>query len=84
MTQPEYVLLLYWQPLKRNLSAELGHWLGYFFASIYNNWEKYFDTLDLETVMTEAVYNELPLPQLAFALMQHMAPRAIQANGCSS
>ena len=70
--------------LKRSSCAELASWLGSYFASIYNDWEKYFDTLDLETVMTEAVYNDFPLPQLAFALMQHMAPRVIQANGCSS
>jgi len=70
--------------LKMNLCAELASWLASYFASIYNDWEKYFDTLDLETVMTEAVYNDFPLPQLAFALMQHMAPRVIQANGCSS
>ena len=70
--------------LKRNLCAELAGWLGFYFASIYNDWEKNFDTLDLETVMTKVVYNDFPLPQLSFALMQHMAPRVIQANGCSS
>jgi hypothetical protein len=30
--------------LKRNLSAELAHWLGKEFAEVYNDFEKYFDT----------------------------------------
>ena len=70
---------------KRVLSfAELAHWLGFCYSSIYNYWDKYFDIPDIEAVMTQAKYNEFPLPQLASALMQHVSPRVIQTNGCSS
>ena len=41
--------------LSRNLAAEVAHWLGLEFASIFNDYEKYFDSMDLETLFVEAV-----------------------------
>jgi hypothetical protein len=70
--------------LARNLTAELAHWLGLQFASIYNDYHKFFDTLDLLTVMLQAIRTGFPLDRLAFALQQHIAPRVLQANGYSS
>ena len=70
--------------LKRNLAAELAHWLGNVFAAILNDYEKFFDTLDINKLMVNAILCEFPLDQMAFALQQHMAPRVIQADRCSS
>jgi len=70
--------------LKRNLSAEISHWLGKKFATILNDFDKFFDTVDLQTLMVEAINNKFPLSQLVFALQQHMAPRVLQACKQSS
>ena len=70
--------------LKRNLSAETAFWLGEEFAAIFNDFEKYFDALDVETVIDEAVATNFPISQLAFSLLQHVAPRVLQVRGCSS
>ena len=70
--------------LRRNAKAEVCFWLGKHFATILNDMEKYFDTLDLTTVMVESVCTGFPQKQLAYALQQHMAPRVVQANGRSS
>ena len=70
--------------LKRNLKAEVSKWLGKEFAAIFNDYEKYFDTLDLCVLMEEAIYCQFPLSQIAFSLQQHMAPRVLQSDGCTS
>ena len=70
--------------LWRNLMAELAYWLGDQFAAVLNDFEKFFDTLDIETLMVEAVHTDFPLRKLCFALQQHLAPRILQANGNSS
>ncbi len=70
--------------LKRNLSAEIAHWLGKEFATILNDFDKFFDTVDLKTLMTEAIHSGFPISQLAFALQQHLAPRVLQACKQSS
>ena len=70
--------------LKRNLRAELAFWLSEHFATILNDYEKYFDTLDLRVLMIEAIHTNFPLGPMAFSLQQHMAPRVLQANGMSS
>ena len=70
--------------LRRNAKAEVCFWLGTHFATFMNDMEKYFDTLDLTTVMVESVCTGFPQKQLAYALQQHMAPRVVQANGRSS
>jgi len=70
--------------LRRNLRAELAFWLSEHFATILNDYEKYFDTLDLRVLMVEAIFTRFPLGPMAFSLQQHMAPRVLQANGMSS
>ena len=49
-----------------------------------NGFETYLHTMDLETIINEAFATKFPLGPLAFSLQQHMAPRVLQANGCSS
>ena len=70
--------------LGRNLKAELAVWLKQHFAAIPNNYEQYIATLELIVLMHEAVFPYFPLPPLACALQQHMAPRVLQAHGGSS
>jgi len=70
--------------LGRNLTAEVAHWLGLFSASIFNDYHKFFDSIDIIKLMCESVYNQFPPRMLCFALMQHLAPRVLQSNGHSS
>ena len=70
--------------LKRNLVAEIAVWLGRRHATVLNDYEKFFDTLDVRQLMIESIYEEFPIDKLAYALQQHLAPRVLQVNGCSS
>ncbi len=70
--------------LWRNLLAEVANWLGEKFANVLNDFAKFFDTLDIKTILQEAIYTDFPLAKLCFALQQHLAPRVLQANGFSS
>jgi len=70
--------------LGRNLKAEVAFWLGKQFAVVLNDYEKFFDTLDIEQLMVESIHTNFPLERMAYALQQHIAPRVLQSNGCSS
>ena len=70
--------------LKRNLKAELAFWLGQHSVTAFNDFDKFFDTIDIPTLLVEAVKNDFPASILAFVLQQHLAPRVIQANGFTS
>jgi len=70
--------------LLRNLRAEVAGWLGKFSGTILNDYQKFFDTLDIVELVKEAYANDFPLDQLTLALQQHLAPRVIQVNGFSS
>ncbi len=70
--------------LVRNVRAEIASWLKMESAAIFNDYHKFFDTLDIEVLVQEAFNNNFPLQELVLALMQHLAPRIIQVSGCSS
>ena len=70
--------------LWRNLQSEIAAWLGIHSGSIYNDYDKFFDRIDVLTLLTNAIKCGFPTVQLAFSLQQHLAPRLIQANGFSS
>ena len=70
--------------LKRNLGAEIAFWNKEHFATILNDFEKYFDTLDISVLMQQGIDTNFPLGPMAYALQQHLAPRVLQANGFSS
>ena len=59
-------------------------WLGRVSGRIFNDYEKFFDTLDIETLISEAIDSMFPLDALVLALEQHLAPRILQVGGCSS
>ncbi len=69
--------------LKRNVWAEVAHLLGEFSASVFNDFEKFFDTLDIPILLAEAIAVSFPIRKLAFLIQQHIAPRLIQAGGFS-
>jgi hypothetical protein len=70
--------------LARNVSAEVAYWLNEDSASVFNDFHKFFDTIDVSTLLKEAALTEFPRDQLSYAMMQHMAPRVLQVDGYSS
>ena len=70
--------------LYRNIVAEIAHWLGQFVACALNDYHKFFDTINISSLIIESIYSEYPPVDLALALQQHLAPRVIQVAGFSS
>jgi len=70
--------------LKRNLRAELACWLGEIALAVFNDFEKFFDSLDIPKLLEQAVLTSFPPSILSFLLQQHLAPRVIQASGFTS
>ena len=70
--------------LKRNLVAELAFWLGDMSLAVFNDFEKFFDSIDIPKLLEQAVFTEFPARKLAFLIQQHVCPRVIQANGFTS
>ncbi len=70
--------------LYRNLEMELAKWLGQHALEVYNDFKKFFDTIDIEVLLEEAIAAGFPPADLCLALQQHLAPRVIQANGYSA
>ena len=61
--------------LVRNIRAEIAHWLGEFSLAVFNDFEKFCDSLDLQYLLQEAVYTKFPPVILAYLIQQHVAPR---------
>ena len=71
--------------LIRNLQAEVAHWLGQQSAAVFNDYHNFFDSVDIDRLIYEAILTEFPPVELSLALQQHLAPRIIQASGyCSN
>lgn len=70
--------------LKRNLLSEIAHWSGMRSGAMFNDYNKFFDTINISKLLEEAVYCKFPFKQMSFALQQHLAPRMLQTNGYSS
>ena len=70
--------------LIRNVRAEIADWLNMLPATIFNDYRKLFDTMDIETLIQAAVECNFPLQELVLCMSQHLAPRIIQVAGCSS
>ena len=47
--------------LKRNLLAEVSFWLGRPCASVFNDYEKFFDAIDIAQLLKEAYACKFPL-----------------------
>ena len=70
--------------LFRNLSSEIAMWLGKPSAAVFNDYHKFFDTIDIPTLVSQAIHTQFPMRELAFAIQQHLAPRVIQVSGFCS
>ena len=70
--------------LKRNLAAEIAMWLGDLSLAVFNDFEKFFDSIDIPKLLEQAVLTQFPARKLAFLIQQHVCPRVIQANGFTS
>ena len=70
--------------LQRNLAAEVAQLLGYEYAAVFNDFKKFFDSIDISTLLVEALHAEYPPVELSMALQQHLAPRVLQVSGFSS
>ena len=70
--------------LYRNIVAEIAHWLNQYVACALNDFHKFFDTINISSLIIESIYTKYPPVDLTLALQQHMAPRVIQVGGFSS
>jgi hypothetical protein len=70
--------------LVRNLRAEVAHWLGEFSLAVFNDFEKFFDSLDLQYLLQETVFTKFPPVIPAYLIQQHVAPRVIQTGSFCS
>ena len=71
--------------LLRNMQAEIAHFLKHHSAAVFNDYHTFFDSIDIQKLILEAMETGFPLAELALALQQHLAPRVIQVSGyCSS
>ena len=70
--------------LARGLRAEIAHWCKRVPVAVFNDMEKFFDSIDIELLLHEAIQLDFPADILVMALQQHLAPRVIQAQGYSS
>lgn len=67
--------------LVRNVVAEVAVALGLIAAGVFNDYINFFDTIDLPTLITEAIHSKFPGEWLTIAILQHTAPRVLQAFG---
>ena len=47
----------------------------------FYDFANFFDTIDIPIVIDNTVKSRFPPAKLAFLIQQHLAPRAVQANG---
>ena len=62
----------------RNLKAEVGNVLNFIVVGAFNDIEKFFDSVNLDSLCSSAIEHNFPKSMLVFALAQHTAPRVIQ------
>ena len=52
--------------LFRNLKAEIAFWLGKHVITVFNDFNKFFDTIDILTLLAEAIQTGFPCQSLPF------------------
>jgi hypothetical protein len=67
--------------LVRNVRAETAVVHDKLAACLFNDFEKFFDSIDIDTVMSKAMKMEFPFATLIYILAKHTAPRVIQVSG---
>ena len=66
--------------LGRGMQAELAHLLGEKTGGLFHDWEKFFDTININVLLSEALHTDYPPVHMAFAMQQHLAPRMIKLH----
>ena len=64
----------------RNVEAEIAHWLDMYVGGIFNDFVKFFDSMNINILLEEAIRTEYPPVEMCMAIQQHMAPRTIQIH----
>ena len=67
--------------LLRNVAAEAYSVLGFSVGAFFNDYEKFFDHIDFNILLTKCIELRTPLNELCLVTMQHLAPRSIQCAG---
>ena len=67
----------------RNPYAEIAHWNNGHSAAILHYFGKFFDAVDVPTMLSNARTNDWPAHELILALQVHLAPRIIHVAGFS-
>lgn len=52
--------------------------------AVFHDFEKFFDTIDIPTLIEKALELQFPVLDLALTIMQHLAPRVIQCDAFCS
>lgn len=68
----------------RNLEAEFFSYTEEQVIATFHDFEKFFDSIHLPTLIHNVIAHEFPILDLALTIMQHMAPRVIQCAGFCS
>lgn len=68
----------------RNLKAEVYNFIEEQVIATFHDFEKFFDSIHLPTLIQNAIDQEFPILDLALTIMQQMAPRIIQCAGFCS
>ena len=64
--------------ITRNVDAEIASWLGMYAGSIYNDFKKFFDSMNVNILLEEAIRTNYPPVEMCMAIQMHMAPRVIK------
>jgi len=68
----------------RGLQAEIYKYTEEQVICVFHDFEKFFDTIDLEMLMNKAIELQFPIIDLLLTMLHHMAPRIIQCDGFCS
>ena len=70
--------------LYKSLMAEMAHFNHQESIMLLADYEKFVDTVDLPLLIQSFIDTGYPLHQANMSIQQHIAPRVIKAEGCSS
>ena len=70
--------------LHRSLLSEVAEYSGEETVAAFNDYDKFFDNVDIEILVDKLIDNGYPLTEAAISLQQHVSPRNIQCQGFSS
>ena len=66
--------------LIRNITAEVTVGCGGFVGALLNDFEKFYDHIDISTLILQGIKHNFPLEWLVILIVQHTAPRVLKAG----